>query len=63
MRPIETLLLLANLLTFVLTILLPRPGRWTSYSALIALVIDIAQVLVEDPRWLYSDFLSVVETH
>lgn len=52
MRPIETLLLLANLLTFfVLTVLLPRAGRWTSYSALIALVIAVAQVLVEGPRW------------
>ena len=52
MRPIETLLLLANLLTFfVLAVLLPRAVRWTSYSALIALMIAVAQVQVEGPRW------------
>ena len=52
MRPIETLLLLANLLTFfVLTVLLPRTVRWTGYSALIALIIAVVQVLVEGSRW------------
>jgi hypothetical protein len=52
MRPIETLLLLANLLTlFVLAVLLPRAVRWTGYSALIALMIAVAQVLVEGSRW------------
>jgi predicted dienelactone hydrolase len=52
MRPIETLLLLANLLTlFVLAVQLPRAVRWTGYSALIALMIAVAQVLVEGSRW------------
>ena len=52
MRPIETLLVLANLLTFVaLTFSLPRAVRWMRYSAPIALLIAVAQVLVEGPRW------------
>ena len=52
MRPIETLLLLANLLTFFI-LAVPRlfAMRWTGYSALIALLVAVAQVLVEGPRW------------
>lgn len=52
MRPIETLLLLANLLTFfILAVPRLRAMRWAGYSALIALLIAVAQVLVEGPRW------------
>ncbi len=52
MRPVETLLLIANLLTFfVLAVPLPRAMRWMRYWAPIALVIAVAQVLVEGPRW------------
>src|SRR5215216_2141411 len=52
MRPIETVLLLANLLTFfVLAVPRLRAVRWTRYSAPIALAIAVAQVLVEGPRW------------
>ena len=52
MRPVETLLLLANLLTFfVVAVPLPGAVRWMRYSAPIALVIAVAQVLVEGARW------------
>src|SRR5215207_10082204 len=52
MRPIETLLLLANLLAFlVIAVPLPRAVRWMRHLAPIALPIAIAQVLVEGPRW------------
>jgi hypothetical protein len=52
MRPIETVLSLANLLAFfVLAVRLPRAVRWVRHSAPIALPIAIAQVLVEGPRW------------
>ena len=52
MRPVETLFLLANLLTFfVLAVPLPSAVRWMRYSAPIALVIAVAQVLVEGQRW------------
>ena len=52
MRPIETLLLLANLLTFfAVAVSLPRAVRCLRHSAPVALVIAIAQVLVEGPRW------------
>ncbi len=52
MRSIEALLILANLLTFVaLTVSLPRAVRWMRYSAAIALLIAVAQVLVEGARW------------
>jgi hypothetical protein len=52
MRPIETLMLLANLLTFF-TLTVPQFGAapWMGYSALIALPIAGVQVLVEGPRW------------
>ena len=52
MRPIEPLLLLANLLTFfAVAVSLPRAVRCLRHSAPVALVIAIAQVLVEGPRW------------
>jgi hypothetical protein len=52
MRPIETVLLLANLLAFiVLAVPLPRAVSWMRHSAPITLAIAIAQVLVEGPRW------------
>lgn len=52
MRPIESLLLLANLLTFFLLVVpLPRAARWTRSSAIAALAIAAAQVVVEGPRW------------
>lgn len=52
MRPIETLLILANLLTFfVLALPLPSSLRWMHYAALVTLLIAVAQVLVEGRRW------------
>ncbi len=52
MRLIETLLLLANLLAlFVLTVPLPRAMRWMHYWVPIALLIAVAQTLVEGVRW------------
>src|SRR5215218_7497335 len=52
MRPIETVLLLANLLAFlVLAVPRLRAVRWTRYSAPIALLIAGAQALLEGPRW------------
>ena len=51
MRPIETLLSLANLLSF-LGLVVPLPGavHWTRYSALIALLLAGVQLVVEGPR-------------
>jgi hypothetical protein len=47
MRPIEILLLLANLLTFfVLAIPRLRAARWTRYSALIGLLLALSQALI-----------------
>jgi len=52
MRPIETLLSLANLLTlFVLAIPLPRVVFSIRYWVPIALLTAVAQVLVEGARW------------
>lgn len=52
MRPLETLLSLANLLVFlVLAVPLPRVVPWMRHLAPVALVIAVAQVLVEGPRW------------
>jgi len=52
MRPIEFLLVLANLLTFfVLAVPRLRAARWMRYSALIALLIAGAQALIEGARW------------
>ncbi|MCE7984419.1 MAG: carboxylic ester hydrolase [Caldilinea sp. CFX5] len=52
MRPLETLLIVTNLLTFfVLALPLSSALRWLRYVALLALLIAGAQVLVEGPRW------------
>jgi predicted dienelactone hydrolase len=52
MRPIETLLLLDNLLTFfVLAVPLPGAVRWMRHSAPIAQLVTGAQLLIEGPRW------------
>jgi hypothetical protein len=52
MRPLEVLLLLANLATFaVLAIPRFRTFRWASYLALSTLLIVGAQAFVEGPRW------------
>src|SRR5215217_5892213 len=52
MRPLETLLSLANLLAFlVLAVPLPRAVPWMRHLAPIALAIAVTQVLVEGPRW------------
>ena len=52
MRPIEALLLLANLSTFA-TLAVPRLRRllWARYLAIFALLIVGAQTVVEGPRW------------
>jgi hypothetical protein len=51
MRPLETVLLLANLLAFlVLAVSLPRAVPWMRHLAPITLAIAVAQVLVEGPR-------------
>jgi pimeloyl-ACP methyl ester carboxylesterase len=51
-RPIEMLLLLANLLTFfVLTVPLPRAIFWMRYSSPVTLLIAVVQVLLEGSRW------------
>jgi len=52
LRPVETLLLLANLATFaMLAIPQLRSLRWPLYLALFALLVAVAQVLTEGPRW------------
>ena len=52
MRPIETLLLLANLLAFSgLLLPLPRALQWMRHSAPVALLAAGAQILAEGPRW------------
>ena len=52
MRSIEALLVFANLLTFfVLAVPLPRTVRWMRHSAPAALLIALAQALVEGARW------------
>ena len=52
MRPLETLLSLANLLAFlVLAVPRLRAVPWLRHLAPIAPVIAGAQVLVEGPRW------------
>ncbi len=52
MRPVETLLILANLVTFI-ALVAPLPGAipWFRYSAVVALGVAILQVLIEGPRW------------
>jgi predicted dienelactone hydrolase len=49
-RPFESLLLLANLVTF-LTLALPRAMRWARHLAVIAPPLAVTQALAEDPRW------------
>lgn len=52
MRPLELSLLLVNLLTLsVLAVPLLHAVHWTGYVALIAVLIAIAQMIVEGPRW------------
>jgi len=52
MRPVELLLLLADLLAFVeLAVPLARPARWMRPAAAVAVLVAVAQVLVEGPRW------------
>ena len=52
MRPVETLLTLTNLVTFCgLAIPLPHVVFWMRHLAPIALLIAIAQVLLEGVRW------------
>src|SRR6266540_3180417 len=52
MRPIEILLVVANLLTFFVLVIPPlRAVRWMGYAAVIALLIAGMQVLVEGYRW------------
>ncbi len=52
MRPIEILLLVANLVTFFVLVIPPlRAVRWMGYAAVIALLIAGMQVLVEGYRW------------
>jgi len=52
MRPVETLLLLANLLTF-LVVAVPRlhAARWRGGVVFITLSLAVVQVLMEGPRW------------
>ena len=52
MRSLETLLLMADLLTwFVWSVPRFRAVRWMRLSATVALVIAVTQVLAEGPRW------------
>ncbi len=52
MRSLETLLLMADLLTwFVMSVARLRAARWMRLSATVALLIAVAHVLVEGPRW------------
>jgi hypothetical protein len=52
MRPLELLLVLVNLVTFgVLTVPQLHAVRWVGYVAFIAVLIAIAQMIVEGPRW------------
>ncbi len=52
MRPLETLLLLASLLTWLTQFVRAlRAASWTRAAAPIAVLIAAAQVLVEGPRW------------
>lgn len=52
MRPIETMLLIANLLTFI-SLAIPLPGAvpWMRQLVPITLLIAFAQLLAEGPRW------------
>ncbi len=52
MRPLEVLLVVANLLTFLVFV---APGlraiRWLGYIVFITFAVAIAQIFVEGPRW------------
>jgi pimeloyl-ACP methyl ester carboxylesterase len=52
MRPIETLLLFANILTF-LVVAVPQlhTTRWMGSVVLITLVLAVVQMFIEGPRW------------
>ena len=52
MRPLEVVLLLADLFAYV-SVLLPKPRapRWLRYPAFAALPIAGAQAVIEGPRW------------
>ncbi len=55
MKAIDALLLLANLLTFfALSVPLPPAARWMHVLAPVALLIAVAQMLAEGPRWQLS---------
>ena len=52
MRPVEILLSIVNLLTlFSFAVALAHTARWMRHSATAALVIAVAHLLVEGPRW------------
>jgi hypothetical protein len=52
MRPLELALVLLNLVTLgVLAVPQLHAVRWTGYVAVIAVLIAIAQIIVEGPRW------------
>ena len=52
MRPLELSLVLVNLLTLVvLAVPQLHAVRWTGYVAFIAVLIAIAQIIVEGARW------------
>jgi predicted dienelactone hydrolase len=52
MRPLETLLLLAILLTFFVLAVPRLPVmNWMGYAPLVALLIAVTQIVVEGPRW------------
>ena len=52
MRPVETLLVVANLFTFLMfAVPRLRARRWTGYIVFITLALAVVQVLVEGPRW------------
>lgn len=52
MRPLEILVVVANLLTFfVFAVPQLRARRWTGYAAFLTLALAVIQVLVEGTRW------------
>jgi hypothetical protein len=52
MRPLELSLVLVNLLTLgVLAVPQLQAVRWMGYVALIAVLIAVAQMIMEGPRW------------
>ena len=52
MRPVETLVLLANLLAFTgLVAPLPRAIGWMRHTAAVGLLVAGAQIVAKGPRW------------